>query len=171
MPGRRRTPATRNELNVIDYRETYRTLERALRSIGETAGEEDTLKASLAAIVNGPGPDIVFFDLHLLVHPVKGDPFHVGPLVHRSGLRTHTIRRYDIDLSSPEARDLTRHQNHMFRRQVGSLNAYLRGEHGGILRIRGRAPDQLIFELGLRPGAPALVAYRSGDLLVDAAAF
>ena len=30
--------------------------------------------------------------------------------------------------------------------------------------IRGRAPDALVFELGLRPGGPPLARYRSGDV-------
>jgi hypothetical protein len=36
--------------------------------------------------------------------------------------------------------------------------------HAGRLRVRGRAPDDLVFELGLRPGAPPLARYRSGDV-------
>jgi hypothetical protein len=36
--------------------------------------------------------------------------------------------------------------------------------HVGFMWIRGRAPDGLVFELGLRPGAPPLVRYRSGDI-------
>ena len=36
--------------------------------------------------------------------------------------------------------------------------------HVGLLRVRGSAPDALVFELGLRPGAPALARYRSGDV-------
>lgn len=38
--------------------------------------------------------------------------------------------------------------------------------HAGFLRIRGRAPDGLTFELGVQPGAPPLAVYRSGDVLV-----
>jgi hypothetical protein len=38
--------------------------------------------------------------------------------------------------------------------------------HAGLLRVRGRAPDGLLFELGLRPGAPPLIRYRSGDIEV-----
>jgi hypothetical protein len=38
--------------------------------------------------------------------------------------------------------------------------------HVGLMRIRGRAPDGLVFELGLRRGAPPLVRYRSGDIAV-----
>jgi hypothetical protein len=40
--------------------------------------------------------------------------------------------------------------------------------HAGLLRVRGRAPDELVFELGVRPGAPALVRYRSGDIALPA---
>ena len=38
--------------------------------------------------------------------------------------------------------------------------------HAGLLRVRGRAPDGLLFELGLRSGASPLVRYRSGDITV-----
>jgi hypothetical protein len=36
--------------------------------------------------------------------------------------------------------------------------------HAGLLRVRGRAPDDLVFELGVSPGAPPLARYRSGDV-------
>jgi hypothetical protein len=38
-----------------------------------------------------------------------------------------------------------------------------RGVHAGTLRIGGRAPANLWFELGTREGRPPLVRYRSGD--------
>jgi hypothetical protein len=38
--------------------------------------------------------------------------------------------------------------------------------HAGLLRVRGRAPEALVFELGVRQGAPALACYRSGDLIL-----
>ena len=38
--------------------------------------------------------------------------------------------------------------------------------HDGRLRIRGLAPDRLVFELGVRPGAPPLARYRSGDVAI-----
>jgi len=41
-----------------------------------------------------------------------------------------------------------------------------RGVHGGLVRITGRAPDRLRFELGLRAGEPPLMVYESGDRLV-----
>ncbi|MDJ0848580.1 MAG: hypothetical protein QNK04_09400 [Myxococcota bacterium] len=36
--------------------------------------------------------------------------------------------------------------------------------HAELLRVAGRAPDALVFEMGLRPGAPPLLRYRSGDI-------
>jgi hypothetical protein len=44
-----------------------------------------------------------------------------------------------------------------------------RALHAGLLRIHGLAPDGLLFEIGLRPGAPPLLRYRSGDVAVPAA--
>jgi len=57
---------------------------------------------------------------------------------------------------------------------------HLRGVHTGRLRVEGHAPERLVFELGLRDGEarsdrderyehegrPALVAYRSGDVVM-----
>ena len=42
-----------------------------------------------------------------------------------------------------------------------------RGVHGGTLRITGRAPAALVFELGTRAGRPPLARYRSGDRRVS----
>ena len=42
--------------------------------------------------------------------------------------------------------------------------------HAGLMRILGRAPDGLVFELGLRRGAPPLARYRSGDIEVPESA-
>jgi hypothetical protein len=41
-----------------------------------------------------------------------------------------------------------------------------RGVHGGLVRITGRAPDRLRFELGLREGKEPLVVYDSQERLV-----
>ena len=41
-----------------------------------------------------------------------------------------------------------------------------RGVHGGTVRCRGRAPDALRFDLGVRGSRP-LLSYRSGDRLVS----
>jgi hypothetical protein len=39
---------------------------------------------------------------------------------------------------------------------------HLRGVHGGTVRVKGTAPDGLLFELGLREGRKPLARYRSG---------
>jgi hypothetical protein len=68
------------------------------------------------------------------------------------------------------------HAHHLEFRAAGGSDAvanlvtlcawhHLRGVHAGRLRIRGRAPRRLRFELGLRPGRPPLLAYGSGDAL------
>jgi hypothetical protein len=43
---------------------------------------------------------------------------------------------------------------------------HLRCLHAGFLRVSGRAPHGLVFELGLRAGAAPLACYRSGDVSV-----
>ena len=43
---------------------------------------------------------------------------------------------------------------------------HLRCLHAGFLRIAGRAPDELVFELGVRAGAAPLARYRSGEIAV-----
>jgi len=37
--------------------------------------------------------------------------------------------------------------------------------HPGLLRVRGRAPDRLAFEVARRPGGAPLARYRSGDVV------
>lgn len=69
------------------------------------------------------------------------------------------------------------HDHHIVFRSAGGSDApdnritlcafhHQRGVHAGLLRVRGRAPDQLVFELGLRPGAYPLARYQSGDIAV-----
>lgn len=75
-------------------------------------------------VVNDQGPDIVLFDLHVIVHPTVGDPFYVTPLPFNSNRKTHKIDQFDIDLASPEAKLLEKFWLHTFtqKKQVGSLD-------------------------------------------------
>ncbi len=57
-------------------------------------------------VINGPGPEVVVFELQLIVHPESGDRFHVSPLVFSEGLKSHTINSYDIDMRSPQSKEL-----------------------------------------------------------------
>ncbi|MEW4452440.1 FecR domain-containing protein [Bremerella sp. JC817] len=52
---------------------------------------------------NGPGADIVFFEIQTYSNPIEGDAFHVSPLKFTEGLRSHTITQYDLTMESPEA--------------------------------------------------------------------
>ncbi|HEY8494206.1 MAG TPA: hypothetical protein VIN04_09960 [Myxococcota bacterium] len=69
------------------------------------------------------------------------------------------------------------HDHHVRFRSAGGSDApdnritlcafhHLRCLHAHRMRVRGRAPGGLVFELGVRPGAPPLARYRSGDLLL-----
>lgn len=66
------------------------------------------------------------------------------------------------------------HAHHVVFRSQGGSDAlsnqttlcavhHQRGVHAGRVRIVGRAPGGLVYELGLRPGLPPLERYRSGD--------
>ena len=69
------------------------------------------------------------------------------------------------------------HDHHIRFRSAGGSDApenrvtlcafhHLRGVHAARLRCVGQAPDGLTWQMGIRPGAAPLVAYRSGDLQV-----
>ncbi|TWU12112.1 FecR protein [Symmachiella macrocystis] len=72
-------------------------------------------------VENGPGADVVVFDLQTFSNPPNGDAFHVSPLRFRDGLRSHTIRVYDLTMESPGAHDLTGFHVHMFAEAAESL--------------------------------------------------
>ncbi len=54
-------------------------------------------------IVNGPGPDLVVFDLQTTTNPPMGDAFHLLPAKFRDVLKPHTVGRYDIQMTSSAA--------------------------------------------------------------------
>lgn len=69
------------------------------------------------------------------------------------------------------------HDHHVRFRSAGGSHApenritlcafhHQRCLHARRMRVRGRAPGHLVFELGVRPGAPPLARYRSGDVAV-----
>ncbi|MFI4874810.1 MAG: hypothetical protein ACIALR_05715 [Blastopirellula sp. JB062] len=82
-------------------------------------------------IVNDAGPDIVFFDLHVVVHPENGDPFHVSPTRFEPGLRSHTVRKYDISLAHRSAHQLTGFRLCGFESSPRSLEDLLTQKHNG----------------------------------------
>ena len=69
--------------------------------------------------------------------------------------------------------------HHIVRRSAGGADEpwnrttlcafhHQRGIHAGLVHCRGRAPDALVFALGVRTGGPPLLRARSGDVLEPA---
>jgi len=109
-----------------------------------------------APIRNEPGPDIVLFDLHVAVHPEQGDPFHVSPLKFRPGLKSATIHKYDIRLSSPEALKLAPFYLYRFQNELNSLNELQTSDHNKgtrhLLPVKVLATGIDLSSLGYQPG-------------------
>lgn len=72
-------------------------------------------------VVNGPGPDVVFFELQTYSNPPDGDAFHVSPMTFENGRRSLTVHTYDLTLVSPEALTLNHFYVYQFAAPVGSL--------------------------------------------------
>ncbi|MEW4562445.1 FecR domain-containing protein [Bremerella sp. JC770] len=70
---------------------------------------------------NGPGPDVVLFELQLIMNPLEGDAFHVSPLKFEEGLRSHTITSFDLTMESPESLYLDEVYLYKFDRAPRSL--------------------------------------------------
>lgn len=70
-------------------------------------------------VVNDLGPDIVLFDLQVIVHSTTGDAFYASPLPFTKKSKTHLIQKFDIDLASPEAKPLEKFWLHIFNQKSG----------------------------------------------------
>ncbi|HBN79168.1 MAG TPA: iron dicitrate transport regulator FecR [Planctomycetaceae bacterium] len=106
-------------------------------------------------VINGPGPDVVFFDLQTFGNPPEGDAFHVSPLKFTEGLKSHTIHTYDLTMESPAALDLQGFQIHMFEEKVKSLEmletAQCASRFAG-MKFRGLAVGIDLSDLGYENG-------------------
>jgi hypothetical protein len=78
--------------------------------------------------VNRPGPDVVFFELQTALNPPDGDAFHASPLRFGAGRRSHTVRVYDLTMTSPEALKLASFFLYRFKAPVASLAGLEAGE-------------------------------------------
>jgi hypothetical protein len=108
-------------------------------------------------VTNGPGPDVVLFDLHVIIHPERGDAFHVSPLHFAPGLKSHTVRRYDIDLASPQAQPLAKFLLYRFDGPATSRSSLESLRHDGgaphVVAAKGLAVGIDLSDLGYPPGA------------------
>jgi hypothetical protein len=108
-------------------------------------------------VVNGPGPDVIFFDLQMLNDPPQGDAFHVGPPRSAAGLGWHTVSAYDIDSTSPESLLLARCRLFQLATKATTLDDLLAAEASGghvlPVRARGNAVGIDLSDLGYAAGA------------------
>lgn len=106
-------------------------------------------------VKNGPGADIVFFDLQTYSNPPDGDAFHVSPLSFRNGLKSHTVRKYDLTMESPEAQNLKSFYVHFFVEAVDSLSkldTLKCSSQNQAIKFRGLAVGIDLSDLGYGPG-------------------
>lgn len=75
-------------------------------TIDETQGDFGTPGMAIRfnrPVHNGPGADVVLFELQMFANPVQGDGFHVSPLKFEPGLHSYSIKEFDLTVDSPEA--------------------------------------------------------------------
>lgn len=107
-------------------------------------------------VINGPGPDVVLFEINSVVDAPNGDAFHVSPLRFAPGLRSHTIRRFDIATGSPESLPVVPFVQYRFEHPPGSLRELLTapGEsRDATLEFRALAVGIDLSDLGYPPGS------------------
>lgn len=80
-------------------------------------------------VINGVGPDVVFFELQSVVNPPDGDAFHVSPIRFGPGLQSLTVRRYDITLHSEQAISIPSFDLFQSATSAGSLEELLDGTY------------------------------------------
>lgn len=72
-------------------------------------------------VINHAGPDVVLFELQSFMQPWDGDAFHVSPVHFRPGLKTVTIRQFDLSMHSQESLEIPSFWRHRFLQPVRSL--------------------------------------------------
>jgi len=109
----------------------------------------------LQPVINDIGPDIVFFDLQTFNNPPSGDAFHIGPVLFEPGLRTHTIKTFDITMNAKEAKVLETFGLLRYSRGVDSIQE-LKELIGSSSRVhtsfRALAVGIDLSDLGYNPG-------------------
>jgi len=72
-------------------------------------------------VVNRPGPDVVLFDVQHFLQTLDGDPFHVSPIHFRPGLKSLTVRKFDLTVNSPESLVVVPFWRHRYSLPITSL--------------------------------------------------
>jgi len=76
-------------------------------------------------VKNGPGPDLVFFELQSAAYPPGGDPFYVSPIEDLPGLKTHHVKQFDITMYSKDAMQVAPLFTYTFDQAPRSLDQLL----------------------------------------------
>ena len=94
-----------------------------------------------APIINAPGPDIVIFDLQLLVYDPKGDPLCLRSGDDRPSRPELLIEQFDIQLNSPYALDLLPHCTYRSLERTTSVDDLVHKQfmHGRQVNVDARA--------------------------------
>lgn len=119
-------------------------------------------------VTNVTGPDVVLFELQTIVNSEKGDAFHVSPLHFKSGLHSHTVRRYDINLTSPQSKMLAPYRLYRSKQIPTSLTQAFDTPHFGGL-IHGIPAKVIAVGIDLSDLGYSLGAKVEGLFLQDAA--
>lgn len=128
-------------------------------SVNEDAGDFGTPGMAIEfarPVRNGPGPDVVFFELQMFSNPLQGDAFHVSPLKFDPGLHSHTITSYDLTLESPEALEV--HQLYLYHfeqvpRSLKQLQTFSCTPVAEAVKFRAIAVGIDLSNLGYQEGA------------------
>ncbi|WP_437222232.1 FecR domain-containing protein [Planctomicrobium sp. SH661] len=108
---------------------------------------------------NGPGPDVVLFEVQSVVYPPEGDHFYVSPIQSGDGLHSHYVKSFDVNMSSADAREVAPFQVTVVTPAVKSLGDFARGHslRGGnvTLSFYALAVGIDLSDLGFEPGAYA----------------
>ncbi len=105
-------------------------------------------------VVNGPGPDVVFFEVQTLSNPPAGDGFHVSPMRFIDNRRTLTVKSYDLAMFSREAKPLAPFSIYALSKPVNTLaelqaKEYLPPRYLSGFRLLATGID--LSEMGFRP--------------------
>ncbi|QDT55995.1 FecR protein [Caulifigura coniformis] len=108
-------------------------------------------------VTNGPGPDIVLFDLHLLVHGESGDPVWITPVEPPPGVEPLRITAFDLDLTCPQALELCDYQVYDATAPIRSMQelqeATLKSRIPRCMRAKCLATAIDLSAMGYQPGA------------------
>lgn len=107
-------------------------------------------------IVNGPGPDVVLFDLQVLVGSEAGDAVRIlTPDSKRRGTSIE-ITQWDLDLSSPYALELSEFQVYVSDTSIRSAadiaTCPAKTKNQSYVRAKGLATGIDLSDLGYQPG-------------------